>query len=147
MYTVSEMKQIRFSADALGLYAPPLFWELPESELVKICNGCGPEFFPDWARELADFIYRKYRAAIAIHDVEYEESDGTEISRCEADTNFYENCLIIWNKRFGWSRWINPVALYERKKIRLAYRALYYCGTVAWISAYHERKCKGDGND
>lgn len=142
MYSIAEIKQIRLQADELGLYAPPLFWELPESELVKICNGCGAESMPEWSRELLTWLYRNYTAAHCIHDAEYELSDGTEISRCEADAEFYENCLVLWKHKYGWSRWINPIALYGLKKIRLAYRALQCCGRPAWKEAFEKRKAK-----
>lgn len=146
MYTLPEIHNIRAEARSYNLSAPAVFWVRGAFELQQICNGCGPEFFPSWARELSDFVFRRYKPAVAIHDYRFECSDGTEFSRCAADMEFYQNCLIIWRRKFGWSRWLNPIALWERRKIKLAYKALYYGSNIAWGDAYMKRKEREGGN-
>lgn len=142
MYTLSELHEIRNQAWETGLSAPKSFWHRSLVKLQMICNGCGSESMPEWSREVLTWLYRNYAGAHCIHDYRYEYSDGTEINRCAADREFNENCIKLWERKYGWSRWINPVALYGRNKIRLAYKALYYNSRDAWLAAYEKRKSK-----
>lgn len=138
MYTPEEISSIRAQARFAGLSAPALFWRATPSELVKICNGCGAEDMPEWARCALTWLYRHYAPAHAIHDCDYELSDGTELRRAEADARFNANCLLLWQKKYGALRYINPVALYARNKVRVAYKALTLCGAAAWLAAHQK---------
>lgn len=140
MYTEIEIENLRKQAKEAGLSAPDWYWSTNTAALTVICNGCGAESFPEWCRELLTWLYRNYAPAHNIHDCRYEESDNMYSSRLLADDEFRDNCIILWERRYGWSRWINPVALYARNKIRLAYNALRLCGIYAWQEAYQKRK-------
>ena len=140
IYCKSEMDLVRESAKELKLDAPRYFWIAPLTSLMDICNGFGSDAFPENLRKVLDWVYRNYKEIAAIHDVDYELSDGTEEQRKIADDRFLKNGLIMWQDIYGWSRWINPVAIYSRHKIYTAHRLLRAFGKGAWLASYERKK-------
>lgn len=139
-YSEKELGQMRRIAHELGLSAPSLFWKARLATLAKLCNGFGSESFPEPLRKLLDWLYRYYKALAAIHDVDYEMSDGTERKRFRADERFRSNAYIMWRHKYGWSRFVNPKALWERRKLKIAYKMLRLFGSVAWNEAHAKRQ-------
>lgn len=135
MYTCEALSKIRQEAKRMNLAAPYLFWIAKLSHLQKICNGCGPESMEQWGRDVLTWVFRNYAAAHCIHDCDFELSDGDANSFDAANDAFYWNMLRMWEDRYGWSRWINPVALWDRNKIRLAYKAVSVFGFTEWVNA------------
>lgn len=138
-YSAYEMEKIRQQAKDNNLDAPAGFWRSTAKELCFICNGCGAEDAPQKVRDLLSWIYRYYTPAHCIHDYEFEESDGSEELLEEVNLRFRDNCLLIWQKKYGKLRWINPVAWWGWNKIRLAYKALKLGSKSAWDAAYQRR--------
>lgn len=147
MYTVEELQKIRQEAKRLNLIAPHLFCTAGLQRLQRICNGCGPESMPEWAREALTWVFRNYAAAHCIHDCDFELSDGTDVMFEEANISFEKNLLRIWEDRYGWTRWVNPVALWDRNKIRLAVKAVKTCGHDAWMECYGRNEAMFGGGE
>ena len=139
MYTIDQINSIRHRARALKLGTPWEFHALAAAALTKICNGYGPDKWSDAGRKVLTVIYRKYPCSAAIHDVRYHYSDGTQAGRQIADDEFGANLELEWAAVYGWSRWINPVALYARVKIRAAYVFVKSMGADAWAAAFGAR--------
>lgn len=144
IYDRHELKQLRKAARYFGLSAPSLFWRAKLSTLAELCNGFGSESFPKPVRKLFDWLYRKYKVIAAIHDVDYELSDGTERKRALADERFRTNAYLMWRQKYGKLRFVNPIALWERRKLRIAYKMLRLFGSVAWNAAYTKNKGTSD---
>ena len=96
------------------------------AERNAVYNGCGPEWFPDWARKLLDLITRIFKRAIKRHDWDYTYMEKTPENRKTADRRLLKNCFILaWHA----VRWYQP-GLYT-----------YYCGLA--IALY--RACRRGG--
>ena len=138
-YSAVEIEQIRTTACKNNLTAPSIFWSYSAQHLRQICNGCGAEDAPEWVRDILTWIYRHYTAAHCIHDCDFELSDGADETLVRVNARFYNNCLLLWKYKYGFTRWVNPVALWGRKKIRLAHKALVLFSEDAWLDAYQKR--------
>ncbi len=140
MYSIEEIKRIRSFIIAVRLSVPAGFWTVTDSTLQQICNGYGPDRWPESLRKSMTWVFRHYQASAIIHDVCYEYSDGTDLGRNLADNQFWGNLQNQWRLRYGNIRWVNPVALYGLLKIRIAYNAVRTIGKPAYLAAYKKRK-------
>ena len=138
-YSSVEIELIRATASDNRLTAPDIFWSYPAARLRQVCNGCGAEDAPECVRDVLTWIYRNYAPAHCIHDCDFELSDGSDESLDKANDRFYANCMLLWKNKYGITRWVNPVALWGLKKIRMAYRALRLFSRDAWMDAYQKR--------
>lgn len=138
-YSAQEIQCIRSNAKDQNLEAPDLFWRCPAEDLVTICNGCGSENLPQSLRKILSWIYRNYTAAHCIHDFDYTLSDGSDSTFEAVNLRFYKNLRIIWKEKYGLLRWINPVALWGLKKIRIAFKTVSVYGKSAWLAAYAKK--------
>jgi len=79
-----------------------LYSDLNGYDQLLICNGCKPEWFPDWVN--ADLIFG---CACGQHDVDYF-AGGLESDRKEADEKFYKKMqLLIKESKLGWfKKWL-----------------------------------------
>lgn len=141
MYSVKEINDIRNAARALHMSARPEFYNLAGCELTKICNGYGPDAWSEKRRKVMTWIYRNYAAGAAIHDVDFEFSDGTMKSFDEANDRFIENNKKEMRQRYPlWNPLLYGVRAWAWVKIEAAYVAV--CseeGFEAWTKA-HERR-------
>jgi hypothetical protein len=137
--TPEEVEAIRDHARRLAMFAPVRFWTMPIGELVGIYNGCGPDSWTDSMRWAATWVYRNFRAAIAIHDFRFEFSDGTRAGLAEANGEFQDNGQIEIESRYPIGRvWMWPVRAAAWGKLRFACVALENGSWQAWQAA-HER--------
>lgn len=114
------------------LSAPDTFWTAREEQISQVYNGAGPDWMPDWGRDILTAFLRIFKTAVAIHDWRFEFADGTESGFKIANKEFLANMrkiialeFHIWEPshwkwqwrawlayracvRFGWSAWINP---------------------------------------
>ena len=139
MYKNCEMKRIKEEAAALQLKYPAEFADMPCSTLAGIANGYGPERWPENLRKLVTWIFRHYPAPAAIHDVPYEFSDGSELTRKAADAEFAANLKIVWKYYYGRFRWVNIIALYGFFKIFSAAAMTRRFGRSAWLDSFRKK--------
>jgi len=130
----------RIQARKLNLSGPDEYWNGWSADLAKICNGYGPDRWPEEARDILTWIYRNMEISSQIHDVRYELSDGTEEGRKIADDEMLDNmrkevaaAYPLW-KVWRWGR-----RGLEMAKADAAWFALRQWGEEAWMSAYHKR--------
>lgn len=138
--TVDEVVALRNRAYELKLEAPRGFWELPAAALAKIYNGCGPDSWTDSMRQFATMVYANYKPEIAIHDYEYEMSDGTRANWHAANNRFRTNTLrtidTLWPR---WKFWRVLRRNAELAKRELAVTALENGSWDAWVDACKRR--------
>lgn len=132
-YSAKQINELRSAAQYYKLYAPAEFWSSPASVLQKACNGCGPERWSVNKRAAITAVFEPYAAAFAIHDVRFTYQLGT----CkQANKELLKNLRKIWSKRFGFFRWISPVAWIERFRVLpFIYAAVTLGGERAWQEA------------
>ena len=111
-----------------------------------LVNGYGPERWPESMRKILSWIFRKYPVPAAIHDLRYEFSDGSEVTRRAADTEFAANLKIVWLDCYRWSRWINPAAWYGALKLHSAITLTRKFGRWAWLESWRKKRSRGEEN-
>lgn len=139
-YEPAQCEQIRFDCKEIGCDADPRFWRVSAGELSLIMNGCGPDSWVDSMRCLASWVYRNYREAIAIHDFDFQHSDGNLNTLKKVNQRFLDNGKkkldrmypISWRKAY-----LMPIRGYAWSKLQVAYVALKNGSEEAWISAYN----------
>ena len=136
MYTITEIKLMQEQAVELSLKYPEEFITMTADDLSNIVNGYGPDRWHEDVRKKVTWFFRHSPVPAAIHDLRYEFSDGLECTRKAADAEFAANLLIVWQKRYGVLRYINPVALYDRLKLDAAIQLTKHFGRPGWVAAW-----------
>lgn len=142
MYTLDEIRFMQTQAKNLQLKYPEVFLTMPPEELNDLINGYGPERWPETIRQIISWFFRHYPTPAAIHDVRYSTADGMEPTRKAADAEFAANLHLVWKNRYGWLRFINPLAIYDAVKLRAASTLTSQFGRHAWQESY-QRQCSG----
>lgn len=102
MYTLEEIAALRALALSLSLEGADLLDFYTDTGLGKICNGIGPELFPDALRRAIDALHPTLKAPAMVHDVEYTRSDGSWETFCRANDRFRRNGKRCACARYGW---------------------------------------------
>ena len=142
MYSKEEALSFQRMAVECKLKYPAEFINMEPSELVNIANGYGPQRWPESFRKAVNWFFRHYPAAAAIHDLRYELSDGREPTRRAADAEFSANMLILWHCRYRWQIYCNPVAWFDRWKLRSAGQLTARFGKAAWRAGWMKNRSK-----
>lgn len=129
MWTEEDIKRFLELIEFYQLEYPVEMNQMSLFELRSICNGIGPDSWPDELRKLATQLFGPYAVIHVPHDVRYDRRIGT---RAEADREFYDNAIKIWIQRWGVLRWVTIAALRERVKLYAAYRLLVRFAKKAW---------------
>lgn len=116
-------------------------------EIESIYNGAGPDSWPKTARSLLTTLMQLFNPSIVIHDVQFENSDGTRKSFEYTVDCWTQNCRKIFDEKYPLLTW---------RMLRLSYRAARsYWYTVmisgnkavsgntayeAWLAAYKRKQ-------
>ncbi|NMA48115.1 MAG: hypothetical protein GX945_16295 [Lentisphaerae bacterium] len=125
IYEPETLAQYRDEAKRLDYRVLDSFYDADITELVDICNGVGGR--GSVLTPAINFAYRRYQSCSSPHDWAYHIG-GSDADRKLADADFEHNLLIRWRELYGKTRYLNPLALWERNKIRLAYKAVRLFG-------------------
>ena len=129
MYTLVEIAALRQKCAELQLEGREILEKYTDAELQKICNGIGPAVLPSFIRKTFTRLNHAMQAAAFIHDVEFEEADGTRAAFEAVNARFLANGLKVAEqygacdprrylfqlqihrlaclcRRFGWICWI-----------------------------------------
>lgn len=129
MFTEEDIARFRQQIADYNLQAPYVLGQLSDFELTKICNGWGPDSWPEKLRAALTQIAGVYAVIHVPHDVRYEFHLG---SREEADAEFWQNGKKIWLARWGWRALYRKQAWVEFLALRAAYNALRLFSKSAW---------------
>ena len=102
MYTLDQIRAMRREVNRLGLAGRDVLDKYRDAELRKLCNGIGPDFFPEWARELVTDLRPESELPAFIHDVEWYESDGTREHFTATNDRFAANGKLVAQARYRW---------------------------------------------
>ncbi len=143
-YTEKDIKEFRYTASTIGMNCCDEFYDLPLAELTRICNGYGPDRWPDSIRKVLTWVFRNFPEVAAEHDVRYEFSNGSKLEWREADAAFAYNLKIKREKLYPLNRpWLWGHRAVATIKCQAAVSALNSGGFKAWQEAYERRKAKG----
>ena len=137
-----EVNSLRQKCCDLKLENYQLLAKYSNSELKQICNGIGPDAFPEWLRDAISALHTSLAVVALIHDVEWHESDQSQEKFDESNARFKQNGYtaakaeyawydprryIVMNQarrfgnicqKFGWKAWTSPCecAVCEKKR-------------------------------
>lgn len=139
MYTLEEIAALRARCLELTLEGSELLELYTDEQLREICNGIGPEFFPAKLREAVDALHPTLKPDAALHDVEFERSDGTWSAFSEANDRFLRNGIRLADATYAWYA---PRRYIVRHHARRFYALLTAFGWIAWQQAFEARKAR-----
>lgn len=131
-YTLKEIKELRSLATEAKLEKAEILLEYHNSELQTICNGIGPECFPDWLREGISVMHPSLLPVAFIHDVEWHENDGRLSDFIASNHRFKRNGYKMAKHRYAWFDPRRYIVM--RQASRLARICLLF-GYPAWKAA------------
>lgn len=127
MYTLEEIAALRQKCKDLRLRGAWRLDRYSNEELQIICNGIGPRGIPEFIRKSFNRLHPSLQAAAFIHDVEFEESDGTVTAFDRANTRFLINGLKMAKLYYPW---------YDLRRYILrhqTYRLAALCRRFGWL--------------
>jgi hypothetical protein len=130
-----DIRNFREEIARYKLSAPFKLGKMTNFELLKVCNGWGPDSWPEKLRAALTRLSGVYAVIHVPHDVRYEFHLG---SREEADAEFWQNGKKIWLARWGWHALYRKQAWIEFLALRAAYNALRLFSKSAWEDAANE---------
>lgn len=110
------------------------------AELAEIYNGIGPEFLPEETRNKVTEYLAIFEAAALIHDVRYNEGDGTRKAFNLANVEFRANCRKLAEFHYAWYNWRRYRAYAVSEMLYKAVASEF--GWIAFKSASGEDKQK-----
>jgi len=136
-YTIRHCEAVRLSARLLRMVARPDFWGTSAMRLAEVMNGCGPDSWTDGMRAFASWVYRNYPEAIAIHDWDFEHSDGILATLQVVNDRFHSNNKLKLDSLYPLSKpWLYPIRAWAWSKLQFAFVALKNGSEPAWIDAH-----------
>ena len=136
-----EIEAIRAAAIRMELDGSQRLASMSLEDVAEAYNGTGPEFLPQAIRAKLDDVCRPFLPAVEIHDVDFEQSDGSVGAFRAANVRLLINCLKCANEAYpalSWKRY----ALYA--EAYALYRACERFGWIAWLSAFNKNQKKGN---
>jgi len=129
--------KVRSDVLRLNLSRPVCFDAIPCQEFASIYNGYGPDSWPQSLRSAITWIYDNWEPLAAVHDVDFDRSDGTRKGWLEATARWEINGTLALSDRYPMRKpWLWPARAIAWTKLRLSYRALQLGSWGAWEDAY-----------
>jgi len=94
---------------------------IQNSDLICKYNGIGPSFFPKKIRNEIDNLNPALKPAALIHDLDWDENDGSEEWYHKSNVRFLDNGCRCAKVKYGW---YNPLRYFVVRKAKLFYRAV-----------------------
>ena len=140
--TKESLEGYRRQAVEAGLEGAGFLTSMTDEDILTICNGIGPEWFPASLRTMVDRFHPSLIVVSMIHDIMYHVGDGTDEDFRNANRIFRENGYRMAKLNYGW---------YNPARYKVEYDAWKFgrmCdrfGRTAYDQAIEDRKrsCKG----
>lgn len=92
---INNVQELVHLAKTVGLMNSTILDVYTVDELSKIYNGIGSESFPEWLRQALSSLHPSLEVVALIHDVEWENSNGTYESFTMSNERFRENGYLM----------------------------------------------------
>ena len=125
MYTLEEIAALRQKCLSLKLDNAEILLKYTDAELQAICNGIGPDAFPDQLRDFISTMNPTLQPAAFIHDVEWYESTGDAEDFSESNSRLRQNGDRCAEAEY---RWYNPLRYYVMWKAQKFAALCQFCG-------------------
>ena len=144
--TILEVQEILDEMAKIPGFEPGLAATASLERIRAAYNGCGPERWPQGVRDKIDEETAMFAPAVLVHDLDFDESDGTEERLHEANERLHRNTKCIVRHRYPlWTtRMLNPAYRLRRAKavgIMLVINAATsdMLTRKAWLEAHAKR--------
>ena len=107
------------------------------ARVLEICNGVGPESFPESLRSMIDLTHPYMITASIIHDLRYYYGDGTKFYFFDSNLDFMDNTIVVSDNMYGV---FNPMRYLARRRAKQFRELLDRFGWDAYVAAIMERK-------
>ena len=104
MEDIDEIRRLRKACEDMELENRETLAKYTDEQLSDIYNGIGTEGFPGWLRKALDALHPSLRPVAMIHDVEWQESDGSRTTFDMSNARFRRNGCKVACESFGWWR-------------------------------------------
>ena len=96
-------------------------------EICKAYNGIGPQFLPEDLRDKVTNTLHIFEPAALVHDLRFEQSDGTREAFDRANAEFVVNCRKCARHEYAWYNW-------KRYRAHFIIKAMnaFNCGDGGW---------------
>jgi hypothetical protein len=131
--TQSKAQELKEKCFKLKFVGSEILFKYNNSQLAKICNGIGADWFPDYFRDIVSWIFNYLSATAFLHDVEYEAQIGLSL----ANEHFLINGEIEIKSKFTW---YNPMRYIAMRRLKQFYHLLETFGHVAYKIAGLKKK-------
>ena len=91
MSTADHCARLRALCDEWDLEGREILKKYTDEQLARIYNGLGSDDMPPWLRKAATFLSPDLEPTALIHDVDFQEADGTRESFTAANSRFKRN--------------------------------------------------------
>ena len=134
---ITHIRYLRSMCLLYGLENSSILSRYSDERLAEIYSGIGPDSFPEWANRLISISNPFLEPVAMIHDVEWNESEGTRESFTESNVRFRRNGKKIAHAIF--SKY-DPMRAY----VCLSAKAMsFMCQTFGWRIwiGHHNAQC------
>lgn len=132
-----ELDELRDEALECGLEHADRLAEYTLEELEQICNGIGPEFFPDELRKFIDSMTPTLRAAAMVHDLDFFMGAGTYSDFSAANRRLEKNGCIAAAEKYAF---YDPRRYIVQATARKFAELCQKFGWKAYLAAIEQRK-------
>jgi len=140
-YTLDEIRALRKYWEDAKLEGPRGIQSATDQKWQQVCNGTGPDSWPNGLRYMVSFFREHKRGATASHDFRYDWPDGTREGFEIANKEYYDNARKEVNYNFPIShfwRWAHRVR--EIRQCYTDYMLLMEFGWDAWVACGEKNK-------
>ena len=103
--TKDGIEQLVQRAVVANLDGCELLMSFTIDQLADGYNGIGPAFLPQAARDKISKYLDLFAPAALVHDMRYQESDGSRKGFNYANMEFRDNCLKLADFAYPWYSW------------------------------------------
>ena len=142
----TELAFLRFECGRYNLDGREILDRYTDAELSTIYNGAGPDSWKPIARDILTDLMKLFKPEILLHDVQFEESDGTRETFDHVTDLWKRNCRKIFDSEYPLWTWrmLRPSYRAERAYWYSVMQAsnLGISGDIAyaaWLDAYERR--------
>ncbi len=99
-YTLAEIVMICNLLEKYQLHGREIINKYSIDEIREIYNGAGPDSWIELSREILTALMSLFKPVIMIHDLDFNESDGTEEAFQKVTARWKANCKLIMDAEY-----------------------------------------------
>jgi len=153
-YTLSEVSAILDLIEHYQLDGREITRKYLITEIREIYNGAGPDSWIELSREVLTALMSLFKPVIMIHDLDFNESDGTEEKFLVVTARWKANCKRIMDAEYPLWTWRQLDRKYRLQRaywygvMLLANKAVSGENAMAaWQAAYNRKRKEANSSE